>query len=460
MANSTAEVVICGCGIAGIATAYHLAVAQGVRDVALVEQGAPLSLTSDKSTECYRNWWPGPGDAMVALMNRSIDLLEQIAHESDNRIQMNRRGYLYATADPARIPAMRRAGEEAAALGAGALRVHDGRSSGPAYAPAPAHGFEGQPDGADLLLDPALIREHFPYLTDRTVALIHARRCGWFSAQQLGMWMLERAREHGVRLVRGRVTGVDAAGGRVRAVRVDDAGATTEIATRRFVNAAGPYQKEVGRMLGVDPPIFAERHIKLAFNEHLGVVPRDAPMLIWLDDVRLPWSDDEREALADDPAMRRLLDSFPSGVHCRPEGHGASTTLLILWTYHLEHVEPSFPIAVDDDYPELALRGMSVMIPGLSRYFERFPKPYLDGGYYMKTVENRPLIGPLPVEGSYLIGALSGFGLMASCAAGELLAAHITGSALPHYAPAFALARYDDPTYRALLDNWPDTGQL
>ena len=36
--------------------------------------GAPLSLTSDKSTECYRNWWPGPGDAMVRLMNRSIDL--------------------------------------------------------------------------------------------------------------------------------------------------------------------------------------------------------------------------------------------------------------------------------------------------------------------------------------------------------------------------------------------------
>src|SRR5436190_24377057 len=107
MATSTAETVICGAGIAGIAAAYHLAVTHGMADVVLVEQGAPLSLTSDKSTECYRDWWPGPGDAMVALMSRSIDLLEQIAHETGNRIQMNRRGYLYATADPARVPLLR-----------------------------------------------------------------------------------------------------------------------------------------------------------------------------------------------------------------------------------------------------------------------------------------------------------------------------------------------------------------
>jgi len=44
----------------------------------------PLSLTSNHSTECYRNWWPGPGNAMVALMNRSVDLMEELALESHN----------------------------------------------------------------------------------------------------------------------------------------------------------------------------------------------------------------------------------------------------------------------------------------------------------------------------------------------------------------------------------------
>src|SRR5258708_36349761 len=124
MSSHTAEVVICGAGIAGIAAAYHLAVRRGVRGIVLVDERAPLSLTSDKSTECYRNWWPGPGNDMVALMNRSIDLLEELARESGNRFRLNRRGYLFATADPARVPALMRRAAEAAKLGSGPRRVH------------------------------------------------------------------------------------------------------------------------------------------------------------------------------------------------------------------------------------------------------------------------------------------------------------------------------------------------
>jgi glycine/D-amino acid oxidase-like deaminating enzyme len=101
-----------------------------------------------------------------------------------------------------------------------------------------------------------------------------------------------------------------------------------------------------------------------------------------------------------------------------------------------------------------------VMVPGLAHYFDHAPRPYIDGGYYTKTRENRPLIGPLPVEGAYIVGALSGYGLMAACAAGELIAAHIAGAELPSYAPALALARYDDPAYQRLLENWGDSGQL
>jgi len=84
----------------------------------------------------------------------------------------------------------------------------------------------------------------------------------------------------------------------------------------------------------------------------------------------------------------------------------------------------------------------------------------VDGGYYTRTRENRPLVGPLPVTGAYVIGALSGFGIMASCAAGELLAAHLTGGLLPHYAGAFLLERYQDPAYQRLLEAWDETGQL
>lgn len=49
---------------------------------------------------------------------------------------------------------------------------------------------------------------------------------------------------------------------------------------------------------------------------------------------------------------------------------------------------------------------------------------------------------------------------MAACAGGELLAAHVAGTTLPSYAPAFLLSRYDDPAYRARLAAWGATGQL
>jgi glycine/D-amino acid oxidase-like deaminating enzyme len=114
-----ADTVICGAGIAGIATAHELAMTHGLTNIVLVDEHDPLSLTSDKSTEAYRNWWPGPGEAMVALMNRSIDQLETWAHETNNAFNLNRRGYVYATAEPSRIENFQRAAAEAESLGAG-----------------------------------------------------------------------------------------------------------------------------------------------------------------------------------------------------------------------------------------------------------------------------------------------------------------------------------------------------
>jgi glycine/D-amino acid oxidase-like deaminating enzyme len=90
--GQTAEVVICGAGISGIATAYQLAVTHGVKNVCLIDECPPLTLTSDKSSEAYRNWWPD--EVMVRLLNRRIDWLERGAQESENRFLLNRRGYV------------------------------------------------------------------------------------------------------------------------------------------------------------------------------------------------------------------------------------------------------------------------------------------------------------------------------------------------------------------------------
>jgi glycine/D-amino acid oxidase-like deaminating enzyme len=271
------------------------------------------------------------------------------------------------------------------------------------------------------------------------------------------MTMLEAARERGATLVRGRVVGVDV-GTRVRAVHVEHEGERRAIETSHLVLAAGPMQKTMAQLIGIDLPLYAERHHKVSFADTLSAVPRSAPMMIWLDEQCLPWSEEERAVLEQDDDARWLLAPFPAGVHGRPDGAHAT---LVLFNHHGEPVAPEFPLPEPPPhYAEIALRGMSTMVPALQAYAGKFARPYVDGGYYMRTRENRPLIGPLPVEDAYVSCGFSGFGVMASCGAGELIARHVTGGELPDYAPAFLLSRYDDPEYRALLENWGDGGQL
>jgi glycine/D-amino acid oxidase-like deaminating enzyme len=448
------KVIICGGGIAGIAAAYQLAAVQGVENVTIVEAGDPLSLTSDKSTEAYRNWWPGPDWQMTTFMDRSIDLIEEIARATDNRINLNRRGYLFASADPGKIEFLAEMSQLAESRGAGPARFHDTPSS--AYVPSMDRGFDSALNGADVITDRSLIRRQFPYLAPETVAVAHARRAGWLSAQQLGSVMLEAARERGVKLVRGRIAGIEATD-RVRGVTIEQNGERHSVEATHLVLAAGPMQKEMVQMAGIDLPIYAERHHKVSFADTDGV-PRAAPMMIWLDAQYLPWSDDERAALEADDEARWLLQEFPAGVHGRPDGAHAT---LVLFNHHGEAVEPEFPLPEPPPhYAEIAMRGMSTMVPGLRAYAGKPSRPHVDGGYYVKTRENRPLIGPTPVEGLYISCGYSGFGVMASCAGGELIARHITGAPLPDYAPAFLLSRYKNDEYINLLDRWGDGGQL
>jgi sarcosine oxidase subunit beta len=132
----------------------------------------------------------------------------------------------------------------------------------------------------------------------------------------------------------------------------------------------------------------------------------------------------------------------------------------MLWDYQIKVMDPVWPPRMDEQYPEIALRGLATMLPRMKEYFGRMPRPQLDGGYYTKTRENRPLIGPMGVDGAYMIGAVSGYGIMSACGAGELLAAHVMGMDLPSYAPTFALSRYEDSEYTKQLENWSQSWQL
>ncbi len=438
----TADVVVVGAGIAGVSTAYHLASRPQTGRVVVVDPRHPLTLTSDKSTECYRNFWPSP--EMVALTNHSISLLEELAEDSGDYFGLSRRGYLFVTADSDRLDAMTRQAEVSSDYGTGPVRHHPG--------PKP---YGEAPDGVDILTDGAL-HDAYPYLADDAVGAIHVRRAGWFSAQQLGSLMLERFRSEGGEVISAEVEGIIVEGGGVGGVRVAD-GSTLDAAA--VVVAAGPMSGTVAATAGLELPLFSELHLKVSFRDHLGVIPRNAPMIIWSDPQHIDWSDGEREELA---ALGRdeLLGELPVFCHGRPEGGTDSPYFVGLWEYHQEVMEPVWPLPEDPLYPEVVMRGLTTMVPGLEVYRDRLPPSTVDGGYYTKTGENRPLIGPAGPEGLHLVAGLSGFGVMVAAAAGDLAAAHICGEIVPSYADAFLLGRYDDPGYLTALAGLDDHGQL
>jgi glycine/D-amino acid oxidase-like deaminating enzyme len=421
-----ADAVICGAGIAGVATAYQLVRNFGIRRVVVVDPLPPLTLTSDKSTECYRNWWPNA--PMVGLMNRSIDLLEEFAGQTNNAFHLTRQGYLYVTADPTRLSQMEAEAQLITSLGGGPFDL-----------------FE---TGRDL-------RARFPFLTENAVGGLHARRAGWFSAQQLGAYLLDQARDRGAELLKGRVVGVETNGGRVSAVATD----VGKVEAPIFVVAAGPMLNEVARMLHTELPVHSEVHIKVAFRDHAGIIPRSSPMMIWSDPQRIDWSPEERAWLAEQ-GRGDLLGVMPAACHYRPEGGVESQWVVGLWEYHRIVQEPSWPLPEDPLYPEAVIRGLTTAVPGLSVYRDHLPQPVVDGGYYTKTSENRPLIGRLPIEGAFVVGAFSGFGVMAAAGAGELAAQIITGSSLPDYALAFSPDRYQDPNYLTEISMLTTTGQI
>src|ERR1051325_5282853 len=97
---------------------------------------------------------------MLRLVSRSIDLLEETARESGNFFRMNRRGYLFATANESTLHEMQSTAADVSAYGMGPLRHHHTTTN---YTAPPAEGFEGQPDGADILYGDA-VRSAFPFL--------------------------------------------------------------------------------------------------------------------------------------------------------------------------------------------------------------------------------------------------------------------------------------------------------
>jgi glycine/D-amino acid oxidase-like deaminating enzyme len=369
------DVVIIGAGIAGVATAYYLTLHDTRRKITLVDPHAPMSFTSAQSGENYRNWWPHP--LMTQFVDHSIDLLEGIVCDTDNRISMTHRGYALATRNNDIGDFVRSLHRGFGTVSTASIREHAGRVS---YLAS----LGDQSDGVDIVSGSSAIRKTFPAFDPAIRHVVHIRRAGDLDSYQLSQHMLEKIRTCGGTIVRGEVVGIDMKP-RFRIVLEDKRCIDAE----SLVIAAGPFVNRVLGFLGERLPVINTLQQKFAFEDVLQAIPVDQPFAVDLDDVQLDWTDDERSMLSADDDFSIYAGSLPGKVHRRVDAAKGRHWLRLGWAWRNVPVEPSWTPSFEHSFPELVLRAAARLNPALMAYLDRMPATrHHYGGYYTMTEDS------------------------------------------------------------------------
>ena len=293
-------------------------------------------------------------------------------------------------------------------------------------------------------VDDAAGDRRWPHLGPGVTGVIFVANAGGLDTVALGQQMLDRALASGVRVIRDEISGVDLTSGRV------------------VVDAAGPYAREVARLAGAELALETVLRQKVVVRDSTGVVPRNAPFTITLDGRSLPWNADERAGLGASAEGRLLLQRLPPGIHVKPDDTSGPGALKVGWAWDQRASEPNDDPACPPDFPRMVQLGASTFIPGLST--ESAVLAY-EGGYYARTPDGRPLIGPIGTgapSGFFAVAGFAGFGAMMAAAAGDLAADLICGETAPtDVAAAFDPRRFDDAAYLESIRNGTlATGEL
>jgi len=364
----TADAVVIGGGIVGVATAFWLSRA-GVDAVLLEMRDGLSTLTTPESIESFRAQFTEP--AMSELAQESIEVFENFADVigiPGYDIDIHHRGYLFVTDD--------------------ADMVGDVRSA------VKKHHELGVTDSEFLTGDEA--RDRFPYLSEDVAAGTFRQKDGWLSSHEATQGFAKGC--DAAFLVRTEATDILEDEDGVCAVETDRG----TIATRTVVNAAGPFAGKVGQMVGLDLPLEPVRRQKVFLSQQPRV-PQDAPLTIdivrdayWRPETGgayIAWVDPD-EPVDEDPSEDPYTDP-----------HFAAIVL-----DKLRHITPF--------WEEI---GMNLKRADV----------HPSAGYYVYTPDDQPLIGPVPQVPGFVLNCGYWAGVMLSPAAGKRVADLVTGEMEP-----------------------------
>ncbi len=359
----TADVVVIGGGIVGVATAYWLSKA-GLDTVLLEMRDGLSTLTTAMSLECFRTQFTEPAMAELALP--SIDMFDNFADAigiKDCDIAIKRQGYLFVTDDPEMPSKLQDAVNTHHSLGAKESEY----------------------------LTSADLRKRFPYISPDMLAGTFSSRDGWLSSHEAtqGFAKASNARF----MLNTRVNGISCDGQGVKSVETNHG----SIATRQVVNAAGPYAGVIGGMVGLNLPLEPVRRQKV-FISARPEIPQDAPMCIDLS----------RETYwrpANGGALFAWVD--PDEPTSAP-----SEEVETDWDY---------PAIVLDKLVKLSPFWADIANNLGARELQQ------SAGYYVYTPDDQPLIGPVSDVPGFHLNCGYWAGVMLSPEAGRRVAALVTG---------------------------------
>src|SRR5262249_28725219 len=218
----TADVVVIGGGCMGASVAYHLA-GRGITDVVVLEREKMLGTGSTgRNAGGVRHQFSN--DANIRLSIESIALFERFADDVGQTIDFHQDGYLFLLSSSQSVETFRRNVALQRSLGVNVQWL----------------------DGADAVrLAPGLN-------ADDVLGATFCQRDGIADPNGVTMGFAKAAQALGVSIERDtEVTGIRVERDRIAAVETTRGA----IDTRRVVNAAGPYARQIGKMAGAEVPV-------------------------------------------------------------------------------------------------------------------------------------------------------------------------------------------------------------
>jgi glycine cleavage system aminomethyltransferase T/glycine/D-amino acid oxidase-like deaminating enzyme len=222
---TSARIVVIGGGVGGVSVAYHLA-ELGEPDVLVLERS---ELTSGSTFHAAGLVGQLRADPTLTRMNMySVELYRRL-QQGENPVGWTETGGIKLASSVERLEEIRRQIGWARSYG---LPLHE--------------------------ISPAEVAARFPLVDlDGVVGAAYLDSDGFLDPSQLCYSLAAAARRLGVRIHQHtRVTGIDVAGDRVRAVRTDHGEVECEV----VVNCAGMFAAGIGRLAGVRIPVLPMSH--------------------------------------------------------------------------------------------------------------------------------------------------------------------------------------------------------